>query len=238
MSAETAPGQGTGTETIEAIGESGRGGRVTIARVQPSPRAMDIEPVTLAGEYVRLEPLSVESNLADLQTAGAHPEIFRWFSRDWSSPDAMREFVEEALDARDRGDALPFATVLQETGEAIGSTRFGNVAREHRRVEIGWTWLTPAQQRTPANTEAKYLMLTHAFEEWDCVRVELKTDSRNRRSRAAIERIGATEEGTFRRHMQTHQGPRDTVYFSVLDGEWPAVKRDLEGKLSRSYPER
>lgn len=194
---------------------------------------MNVEPVTLEGEYVRLEPLSVDGHLADLQRAGAHPEIFRWFSRERSSPEAMHEFVEEALDARDRGAALPFATVLCETGEAVGSTRFGNVAPEHRRVEIGWTWLTPAQQRTPANTEAKYLMLAHAFEEWDCARVELKTDSRNQRSRAAIERIGATEEGTLRRHMQTHQGPRDTVYFSVLEGEWPAVKRDLEAKLSR-----
>ena len=194
---------------------------------------MNVEPVTLEGEYVRLEPLSVEDHLSDLRDAGARSEIFRWFSRDWSSPEAIREFVETALDARDRGDALPFATVLCETGEAIGSTRFGNVAREHRRVEIGWTWLTPAQQRTPANREAKYLMLTHAFEEWDCARVELKTDSRNRRSREAIERIGATEEGTLRKHMRTHQGPRDTVYFSVLDEEWPPVKRDLEEKLSR-----
>lgn len=196
---------------------------------------MDLEPVTLEGEYVRLEPLSIEDHLVDLQEAGAHPEIFRWFSRDWSSPEAIREFVEAALDARERREALPFATVLRETDEAIGSTRFGNVAPEHRRAEIGWTWLTPAQQRTPANTEAKYLMFTHAFEEWDCARVELKTDSRNRRSREAILRIGATEEGTLRRHMQTHQGPRDTVYFSVLDEEWPSVKRDLETKLARSY---
>lgn len=194
---------------------------------------MDVEPITLQGDYIRLETLSVEEHLSALQTAGAHPEIFRWFSEDRSSPDAMRAFVEEAIDAREAGSALPFATVLQETGEAIGSTRFGNVAPEHRRVEIGWTWLTPDQQRTAANTEAKYLMLSHAFEEWGCARVELKTDSRNRRSREAILRIGATEEGTLRSHMQTHQGPRDTVYFSVLDDEWPVVKRDLEEKLSR-----
>ncbi|WP_266079796.1 GNAT family N-acetyltransferase [Haladaptatus caseinilyticus] len=105
--------------------------------------------------------------------------MFRWFPEDRSSPEARREFVDAALDAEERQTALPFATVLQETGKAIGSTRFGNIVPEHRRVEIGWTWLTPSQQRTPANTEAKYRMLTHAFEEWDCVQVELKTDSRN-----------------------------------------------------------
>lgn len=194
---------------------------------------MNVEPVTLEGEYIRLEPLSVEAHLDDLQRAGAHAEIFRWFVEDHSSPAAMREFVESALAAQEAGTALPFATVLRETGEAVGSTRFGNVAPEHRRAEIGWTWLTPDQQRTPANTEAKYLMFGHAFEEWGCRRVELKTDARNRRSREAIERVGATEEGTLREHMQTHQGPRDTVYFSVLADEWPSVKRDLEAKLDR-----
>ncbi|WP_435153750.1 GNAT family N-acetyltransferase [Haladaptatus sp. DFWS20] len=196
---------------------------------------MIIEPIQLNGDYIRLEPLSIDDHLEDLQTAGAHSETFRWFPEDRSSPEAIREFVDAALDAKERQTALPFATVLQETGEAIGSTRFGNIVPEHRRVEIGWTWLTPSQQSTPANTEAKYLMLTHAFEEWDCVRVELKTDSRNQRSRDAIERIGATEEGTLRHHLQTHQGPRDTVYFSILEDEWVEVKRDLERKLERTY---
>lgn len=193
---------------------------------------MDIEPVTLEGEYIRLEPLSL-AHLDELQEAGGNSAIFRWFSSDHSSPAEMRDFVEQALEAQENGTALPFATILQDTGEAVGSTRFGNIAAEHRRVEIGWTWLTPAQQRTAANTEAKYLMLSHAFETWDCVRVELKTDSRNKRSREAIERLGATEEGTLRQHMQTHQGPRDTVYFSILDTEWPAIERDLEQKLDR-----
>ncbi|MFB6183537.1 MAG: GNAT family N-acetyltransferase [Haloarculaceae archaeon] len=198
---------------------------------------MDVTPVTLDGDYVRLEPLSLDDHLDGLQEAGAHPGLFRWFPKDRSSPDAMRAFVEEALAAQRAGTALPFATVLQETDEVIGSTRFGNVAPEHRRVEIGWTWITPSHQRTPANTEAKYHMLAHAFEQWECVRVELKTDARNRQSIDAIRRIGATEEGTLRKHMQTHQGPRDTVYFSVLDDEWPAVKRDLEAKLSQEYTE-
>lgn len=196
---------------------------------------MNVEPVTLSGEHVRLEPLSREDHLAGLQSAGGEPEIFRWFTQDRSTPEAMAEFVDEALAARDEGTALPFATVLQETDEVVGSTRFGNIAPEHHRVEIGWTWLTPSQQRTPANTEAKYQMLVHAFEEWECVRVELKTDSRNQRSRDAIERIGAVEEGTLRKHLQTHQGPRDTVYYSILDDEWLEVKADLETKLSWSY---
>ena len=198
---------------------------------------MDVEPVTLEGEHVRLEPLSVEDHLDDLRAAAADSDVFRWFATDWSRPGGIRDFVAAALDARDAGAALPFATVLRETGEAIGLTRFGAIAPEHRRVEIGWTWLAPDHQRTAANTEAKYLMLAHAFETWECARVELKTDARNRRSRAAIERIGATEEGTLRKHMQTHQGARDTVYFGVVDDEWPAVKRDLEAKLATSYPE-
>lgn len=195
---------------------------------------MDIQPVTLAGEFIRLEPLSLEDHLDDLQANGDDSDIFTWFSQDVSSPDAMREFVSNAVAAQDNGTAVPFATVLSASGEAIGSTRFGNIAPEHRRVEIGWTWLTPAYQRTRANTEAKYLMLTHAFEEWDCVRVELKTDTRNTRSRDAIKRIGGREEGVLRKHMQTHQGTRDTVYYSILDEEWPGVKRDLEAKLSDS----
>ncbi len=195
---------------------------------------MDGSPVTLQGEYIRLEPLSIGDHLDGLREAGAHSEVFRWFSSGHSSPEAMREFAEAALDAYERANALPFATVLRETGEVIGSTRFGNIVPAHRRVEIGWTWFTPSQQRTPANTEAKLLMLSHAFDEWNCARVELKTDTRNQRSRDAIRRIGATEEGILRKHMQTHQGSRDTVYFSILDDEWPSVRRDLEAKLSRS----
>ncbi len=192
---------------------------------------MDIQPVTLSGEFIWLEPLSIEEHLIDLQRNGDDPDIFRWFSQDVSSPEAMRDFVRTALAAQEAGTALPFATVLAESGEAVGSTRFGNIVSDHRRVEIGWTWLTPEYQRTRANTEAKYLMLRHAFEEWECVRVELKTDTRNTRSREAIQRLGAREEGVLRKHMQTHQGPRDTVYYSILDEEWPGVKDDLETKL-------
>lgn len=196
---------------------------------------MEIIPVTLQGDYIRLEPLSTDNHLEELQKAGAHTEIFRWFTKDLSSPNAMQRWVESALDAQEKGSTLPFAIVLQETDEAVGSTRFGNIFQDHKRVEIGWTWLTPSQQRTPANTEAKYLMLSQAFNEWKFRRVEFKTDSRNKRSREAIQRIGASEEGTLRKHKQTHQGPRDSVYYSILDKEWSSVKCDLEEKLSRPF---
>lgn len=178
---------------------------------------MDLEPVTLKGETIRLEPLTV-SHLDDL-VAAAEPGVFEWFTSDLSSRDAMRTWVENALAARDAGTALPFATVHCESGRVIGSTRFGNAAPAHRRIEVGWTWLTPSYQRTAANTEAKYLMLRHAFETWECVRLELKTDTRNERSRDAIRRLGATEEGVLRSHMQTPQGTRDTVYYSILREE-------------------
>lgn len=197
---------------------------------------MTTSPITLEKDYIRLEPLSIEDHLDDLREAGAHASIFRWFADDYSTPEGMRTFVEEALDAQEDGTALPFATVLEETGEAIGSTRFCNMRPENRRVEIGWTWLTPDQQRTPANTEAKFLMLRHAFERWNCVRVEFETAAGNQRSRDALVRIGATEEGILRKHMLIQGEPEDGVFFSILDTEWPAVKRDLKRKLDRPFP--
>jgi RimJ/RimL family protein N-acetyltransferase len=192
---------------------------------------MDLDRTTLEGEYLRLEPLSKEAHLDALQAAGSDATTVRWFRTQLSTADHMREWVEDAIDAREQGTALPFVHVHQESERIIGSTRFGNIAPVDDRVEIGWTWLTPAHQRTPANTEAKFLMLRHAFETWDCRRVEFKTDTRNQRSRNALERIGATEEGVLRQHMNTHTGIRDTVYFSILDTEWPAIKRELHDKL-------
>jgi RimJ/RimL family protein N-acetyltransferase len=124
-------------------------------------------------------------------------------------------------------------TTERATGRVIGSTRFANIDWEHRRAEIGWTWLNPRWWRTPINTEAKYLMLRHAFEEWKCIRVELKTAAKNARSRAAIARIGGKEEGTLRHHMIQPDGSyRDSVYFSILDDEWPDVKQRLEARLA------
>jgi RimJ/RimL family protein N-acetyltransferase len=151
---------------------------------------------------------------------------------DCSKREGMRAFIEEALAGQQAGSALPFATVEQASGRPIGSTRFGNIASEHKRVEIGWTWIAPEWQRTAINTEAKYLMMRYAFERLSCNRVELKTHALNLKSRTAILRIGAKEEGTLRSHMVMSDGSlRDTVYFSVIAPEWPEVKRSLEHKL-------
>ncbi len=140
--------------------------------------------------------------------------------------------MEKAFDEQERGESIVFATVERRSGQAIGSTRFMNIDRANRRVEIGSTWIAPAWQRTVVNTEAKYLMLRHAFEVWNCIRVELKTDALNQKSRNAILRIGAKEEGTLRRHVIIWTGRvRDSVYFSILDSEWPEVKAKLEARL-------
>ena len=142
-------------------------------------------------------------------------------------------FAHSVLEEQRRRQSVPFATIEQSSGRVIGSTRFMNIDVTNRKVEIGSTWVAPAWQRTAVNAEAKYLMLCHAFEHWRCLRVELKTDALNQKSRNAILRIGAKEEGTLRKHVLTWSGrQRDTVYFSILDNEWPAVKRGLEEKLS------
>ncbi len=192
---------------------------------------MIVEPVTLEGRHVRLEPLSLDHHAA-LSAVGLDPELWRWTTATVRTPEDMRAYIEEALSGQAGGQALPFATVARDSGQVVGSTRFGNIERVHRRVEIGWTWITRPWQRAAINTEAKYLMLRHAFETWGCVRVELKTDSLNERSRQAILRIGSKEEGTLRNHMITDTGRlRHTVYYSIIDEEWPAVKAMLEGKL-------
>jgi RimJ/RimL family protein N-acetyltransferase len=196
---------------------------------------MDVDRVTLEGDYVRLEPLSADEHLAGLQAAGADAAIFDWFADDYSTPEKMQTFVADALKAERKGESLPFATIWQETDEPIGSTRFCAIHPDSRSVEIGWTWITPEYQRTPANTEAKYLMLRHAFEEWDCVRVEFETAAANERARAALDRIGATEEGVLRKHMLIHGEPEDSVYFSIIDDEWPEVRELLTRKLDRSF---
>jgi N-acetyltransferase len=194
---------------------------------------MHLEPVTLAGQYVRLEPLSLQ-HCGPLCAVGLDESIWRWNpSQVVRTPDDMRAYVEQALAQQRAGASLPFVTVELASGHAVGSTRFANADPGHRRVEIGYTWIAPPWQRTAVNTEAKYLMLQHAFEQLGCVRVELKTDSLNERSRRAIVRIGATEEGTLRNHMVTYSGRlRHSVYFSVIESEWPAVKRRLEEKLA------
>jgi RimJ/RimL family protein N-acetyltransferase len=196
-----------------------------------NPANLIIAPVTLEGQHVRLEPLSVAHH-ADLTAVGLEQELWRWIPTQVRTPEEMSAYIETALTEQERGVSLPFAIVEKSGGRAIGSTRYGNIDRAHHRVEIGWTWVASAWQRTVVNTEAKYLLLRHAFETLGCMRVELKTDSLNERSRAAILRIGAREEGTFRNHMITSTGRiRHTVYFSIIDSEWPDVKARLQSKL-------
>jgi len=194
-------------------------------------REMVVAPVVLEGQYIRLEPLQ-KNHLAGLAAVGLDPELWRWIPTPVRTIDEMAGYIETALREKEQGASLPFALVERQTGRPIGSTRYGNIERINRRVEIGWTWVTREWQRTAANTEAKYLLLKHAFETLGCIRVELKTDSLNERSRAAILRIGAREEGTFRNHMITASGRiRHTVYFSIVDSEWPGVKARLKTML-------
>ena len=192
---------------------------------------MVIAPVILEGRHVRLEPLALE-HAAGLAEVGLDAELWKWIPTPVRTPEEMSGYVQTALDDRTMGSSLPFVLIEQASGRSIGSTRYGNIDRDHYRVEIGWTWVARQWQRTAINTEAKYLLLRHAFETLKCIRVELKTDSLNDRSRAAILRVGATEEGTFRNHMITASGRiRHTVYFSILDSEWPQVKVRLQAKL-------
>lgn len=192
-------------------------------------------PVTLAGRHIRLEPMS-RDHIPALMAAGADPAIWTWLSVSAATPEGMNAFVRDALDAQVEGTAVPFAVIDQASGKVIGSTRFGAIEKAHKRAEIGWTFLNPRVQRTPVNTEQKYLMLRHAFETWGLMRVEFKTNVLNEKSRRAIARIGGVQEGIIRQHMIGHDGRvRDTVYFSILDKEWPAVKKNLEEKLARPW---
>jgi RimJ/RimL family protein N-acetyltransferase len=195
---------------------------------------MVVEPVTLQGQVVRLEPLQLE-HFDALWAVGQDPELWKWTPYQITAPDKMRTYLRAALDGQELGVALPFVTIEQKTDRVVGSTRFGNIDAPNQRVEIGWTWIGQPWQRTPVNTEAKFLMLQHAFETWHCIRVEFKTDALNTRSRAAIARLGAKEEGVFRHHMITESGRlRDSVYFSIINEEWPDVKTRLQALLART----
>lgn len=197
-------------------------------QTRPANR-MIVEPVTLQGEVVRLEPMSID-HVDALARVGLEPDLWRWIPTAVTNAQEMREYVLKALDERARGISMPFVIADRPSDRVIGSTRYANIDGDNRRLEIGWTWLTSAHQRSGANTEAKLLLLTHAFETLGAIRVELKTDALNEQSRKAIVRIGAVEEGTFRKHIITHTGRvRDTVYFSILDTEWPRVKAKLIG---------
>jgi RimJ/RimL family protein N-acetyltransferase len=192
---------------------------------------MDLSPVTLHGSRIRLEPLAL-SHVDGLCEVGLDPALWTWTATRVTTRADMQEYVETALRSQAEGTALPFATIEASTGRVIGSTRYANADHANRRLEIGWTWVSPAWQRSPVNTEAKLLMLRHAFETLGCVRVEFKTDARNERSRAALLRISAREEGTLRSHMIVQDGrKRDSVYFSIIEEEWESVEAALLAKL-------
>ncbi len=191
------------------------------------------QPITLDGRFIRLVPLTLDHH-APLCEVGLDPELWRWTVADVRTPEQLRGYLETALRAQAEGNSLPFVIVEKAREKIIGSTRFGNIEPAHKRLEIGWTWVGRAWQRSGVNTEAKLLLLTHAFEKLGFNRVEFKTDVLNEKSRAALRRIGAVEEGVLRSHIITESGRnRDTVYFSIIKEEWPAVKRGLEEKLAR-----
>jgi len=197
-----------------------------------SERPFSIQPVTLEGRYVRLEPLS-RDHLDGIVAAGSFEEIWRWLSVRPVGREGFEGWMDAALSARDAGTELPFTTIDVASGEIVGATRYLNIAAESRRLEIGWTWITPRMQRSYVNTEAKYLQLRHCFEELGCRRVELKTDRRNEKSRNAMLRIGAQFEGIARKQMVTFDGTnRDNAWFAIIDDDWPAVKRRLEAMLT------
>ncbi len=196
-------------------------------------KPIEIEAVTLNGECVRLEPLTMD-HLDALWEVGQDPDLWQWAPYHIKTREDMHTYIRTALNWQEIGTALPFVTIEQSSNRVAGTTRFANIDALNQRVEIGWTWLGKPWQRTGVNTEAKYLMLQHAFEAWHCIRVELKTDRLNERSRAAITRLGAKEEGIFRHHMITDSGRlRDTVYFSIINDEWPGVKARLQALLAR-----
>jgi RimJ/RimL family protein N-acetyltransferase len=190
-------------------------------------------PFLLEGTHVRLEPLRPEHAPLLWEIVRDHlDDMFRWIPYRLQSLQDFEAFNRQVAEEVKRGVSLPFATLERRSGKVVGTTRYMNMDLPNRKVEIGSTWIAPPWQRTVINTEAKYLMLIHAFESWKCLRVELKTDSMNQRSRQAILRLGAKEEGTLRKHMLTWNGrQRDSVYFSILDTEWAGVKAELERKL-------
>jgi len=192
---------------------------------------VNLTPLELEGSHVRLEPLS-ESHHEALCAVGLDPELWRLIPIQVLDRDQMMRFIRAQLSDQEKGTAIPFATVDRKSGKVVNATRFMNIDVANKRVEIGSTWIARPWQRTAINTEAKYLMMRHAFEKLGCNRVEWKTDSLNTQSRNAILRLGAKEEGILRNHMVTWSGRlRHSVYYSVIASEWPEVKAHLEGKI-------
>ncbi len=194
---------------------------------------MDIAPVTLEGAHVRLEPFDFGRHWEGLRHAWLERALWRWTVSRADDEADLRAYFEQALADQAKGVTVAFATIDRASGRPAGTTRFGNIVRGSKRAEIGWTWLLPEFQRTALNTEAKYLMLRHAFESWGLMRVELKTSLGNEPSKAAMRRLGLVEEGVFRKWTFHADGsPRDTIWFSVIDDEWPATKAHIEGLLA------
>ena len=192
-----------------------------------------VEPITLAGEHASLEPLGREHAVA-LQRAAADGELWRLWYTTVAPPEKMGEYVATALDMRERLGAMPFVVREKPSGEIVGCTRYFNVDATNRRLEIGHTWYSKRVQRGPINTECKLLLLTHAFEKLQCIAVEFRTHWFNHASRTAIARLGAKQDGVLRNHQLSADGSkRDTVVFSIIDGEWPAVKQHLRYQLER-----
>ncbi len=194
---------------------------------------MKVEPVVLSGKYIRLEPLSLE-HTPGLSIVGKDASIWRFMLYgEVTTPEKMGDWVREILSRKAAGTDQPFAVVHLASGKLAGATRYMEIREAHRSLEIGGTWYGLEYQRTPVNTEAKYLLLQHAFETLSCIRVQFKADSRNERSLRAIERLGAVHEGKLRNHMVLEDGTyRHSVYFSILEDEWPAVKAGLQAKLA------
>jgi RimJ/RimL family protein N-acetyltransferase len=192
---------------------------------------MEISPITLEGQHVRLEPLST-AHEESLIAAAADGELWNSTVTIVPSRDTMAAYIASALEAQAQGRELPFVIIRKSSSQVVGTTRFYYIEPDNRTVEIGYTWLAASAQRTAVNTEAKLLLLSHAFESWRCIRVALVTDVLNQQSRAAISRLGAKQEGVLRNHMIMPSGRyRDSVCFSIIEAEWPEVKARLEGRL-------
>ncbi len=193
---------------------------------------MEVSPVVLEGRNVRLEPLSMAHEESLIDAAG-DGELWNSAVTVVASRSTMASYIKSTLEAQAQGRELPFVIIQKSSGQVVGSTRFYLIDRENRSVEIGYTWLAASAQRTGVNTEAKLLLLTHAFEIWQCIRVALITDVLNQQSRAAILRLGAKQEGVLRNHLIMPDGRyRDSVCFSIIEAEWPEVGARLEAKLS------
>jgi len=194
---------------------------------------MDCSPIILEGQHARLAPLSL-ADADGLIAAAGDGELWNTNVTIIPGASGMSDYIQAALDGQSMGKELPFVIIRKSTKDIVGTTRFYEIFPHDRKCAIGYTWLAKSAQRTPVNTECKLLLLTHAFETWNCVRVELITDVLNEQSRAAIMRLGAKQEGILRKHLILPNGRvRDSVFFSVIDDEWPAIKASLVTRLGR-----